>query len=164
MQHPFPPHRTASLSLASLALALTVSVAPVPAVCAAPAARAASAAPMAPATPAVPVAEYTEVWEGKVLSATYRVGMCTRADGTVRGVFLLTHRSGETDVYHLNGSVRDHSLTARHHSGHELTADLRDPSTVRGKMRLKNGMSFSLDARRHPNAPVTDDCAPLPRP
>ena len=106
--------------------------------------------------------ESVEVWSGSILSATFRVGMCTKADGSLRGVFLLTHKSGETDVYHLYGSVKDLNFEARHASGHVIWGDLSDPGTVRGKMRIKRGMKFSFEGKRQYNAKVSEDCTPLP--
>ena len=106
--------------------------------------------------------ERTEVWTGSVLSATFRAGMCTRPDGSLRGVFLLTHSNGQTDVYHLYGHAEGNEFEARHASGHVLTGTYVDIETVKGRMRLKNGMKFKYKGHRHLNAPVTDDCAPLP--
>lgn len=114
------------------------------------------------AAQATQLRETAEVWTGSVLSATFRIGMCTRSDGTARGVFLLTHKNGDTDVYHLHGHIRDLDIEVRHGSGHVLKANLNDPAEVRGSMRLKNGMRFSLKGKRHYNAPVSADCAPLP--
>ncbi len=109
-----------------------------------------------------PRLERTEVWTGSVLSATFRAGMCTRPDGSLRGVFLLTHSNGQTDVYHLYGHAEGNEFEARHASGHVLTGTYVDVETVKGRMRLKNGMKFKYKGHRHLNAPVTDDCAPLP--
>ncbi len=106
--------------------------------------------------------ESVEVWSGSILSATFRVGMCTRPDGALRGVFLLTHKNGNTDVYHLYGRVRDLEFEARHASGHVIWGDLSDPGTVRGKMRIKGGMKFSFEGKRQYNARVSADCTPLP--
>lgn len=126
---------------------------------AAPSAQAAQPAPL-PGQPGSD--ESVEVWSGSILSATFRVGMCTKADGSLRGVFLLTHKSGETDVYHLYGSVKDLNFEARHASGHVIWGDLSDPGTVRGKMRIKRGMKFSFEGKRQYNARVSADCTPLP--
>lgn len=117
----------------------------------------------APPPPQAPEqAEHVEVWTGSILSATFRVGMCTRPDGALRGVFLLTHKSGETDVYHIYGHATDTTFEASHASGHTFWGDLSDPGTVRGKMRIKRGMRFSFEGKRHYNARVSEDCTPLP--
>lgn len=113
--------------------------------------------------PAAPAhAEHVEVWTGSVLSATFRVGMCMRPDGALRGVFLLTHKNGDTDTYHIYGRVTDNTFKASHASGHTFWGDLSDPGTVHGKMRIKRGMRFSFEGKRHYNARVSADCTPLP--
>ncbi len=112
------------------------------------------------ASPPPPARERTEYWSGKILSATFRATMCRRPDGALRGVFLLTHKNGSTDSYHVFGRVEGNSFEARHGSGHVISGDLGNPGEVSGRMRLKNGMSFKFKSPRTYDVPVTDDCAP----
>lgn len=105
--------------------------------------------------------EVTEMWEGDVLTSRYRVTFCISGSGRVRGASLLRTRSGQVDVYHLNGTVKDGYLEASHSSGHRFSGRLRGDS-VQGKLRLHNGMTFNITSRRILDVPVTEDCAPVP--
>lgn len=113
------------------------------------------------AVPPVP-GEVTELWEGKVLTSHFRVAICVNGRGSLRGAALLRTRSGQVDVYHLEGGVRDGRVEARHpSSGHVFSVTLYD-GEVRGKLRLNRGLSFDIEGRRTLNVPVTEDCAPVP--
>lgn len=107
--------------------------------------------------------ETTELWQGKVLTAKFRVGMCYSPDGKARGVLLLKHRNGQEDVYHLYGTLRNNAFELTHSSGHYFSGKLTGPGTMEGKAKLSGGMSLSLKGTRTRNAPViAEDCAPLP--
>lgn len=113
------------------------------------------------AVPPVP-GEVTELWEGKVLTSRFRVTICVNGRGKLRGAALLRTRSGQVDVYHLEGSVRHGKAEARHpSSGHVFSVTLYD-GEARGSLRLNSGCSFDIEARRTLNVPVTEDCAPVP--
>lgn len=105
--------------------------------------------------------EVTEMWEGAVLGSRFRVTFCINSRGGVRGASLLCTRSGQVDVYHLNGTVKDGYLEATHTSGHRFAGQLRG-DRVEGSLRLHNGMTFNITSRRTRNVPVTEDCAPVP--
>ncbi len=105
--------------------------------------------------------ESTELWEGKVLSATFAAGICTKPGGAVRGVFLLTHRSGDTDVYHVYGYRDGNMVEVRHPSGHVFRAEVAPDGTLEGRARIKNRISLTLKGRSTPGVPLSDDCAPL---
>lgn len=106
----------------------------------------------------------TEYWDGRVLTASFRAGMCFEADGKARGVLILRHSSGKEDVYHLYGAIKNNEFTLRHGSGHEFTGSLNDGGTMEGKVRLANGMRISLKGERHRHAVLAaEDCAPLPQ-
>ena len=108
--------------------------------------------------------EVTELWTGKVLTATFRAGMCFGADGKARGVLILRHANGQEDTYHLYGGIRANAFDLTHSSGHSFTGRLTGPRSMEGRVRLKNGLSFSLEGERTPDVPlVAEDCAPLPR-
>lgn len=114
------------------------------------------------AVPPVP-GEVTELWEGSVLRSRFRAAVCINARGELRGAALLRTSGGQVDVYHLEGSVRDGHVEARHpSSGHRFAGRLRDDGLASGTLRLKNGLSFAIEARRTPDVPVTEDCAPVP--
>ena len=133
----------------------------------------------APATPEAPAApgdaagiktitsgpgEVTELWTGKVLTATFRAGMCFGADGKARGVLILRHANGQEDTYHLYGGIRANAFELTHSSGHSFTGRLTGPRSMEGRVKLKNGLSLSLEGERTPDVPlVAEDCAPLPR-
>ena len=108
--------------------------------------------------------EVTELWTGKVLTATFRAGMCFGADGKARGVLVLRHANGQEDVYHLYGGIRANAFDLAHSSGHSFTGRLTGPRSMEGRVKLKNGLSLSLEGERTPDVPlVAEDCAPLPR-
>lgn len=117
-----------------------------------------------PATITSGSGEVTELWTGKVLTATFRAGMCFGADGKARGVLLLRHANGQEDAYHLFGSIRANAFDLSHSSGHSFTGRLTGPRSMEGSVRLKNGLRLSLKGERIPDAPLlAEDCAPLPR-
>lgn len=114
------------------------------------------------AVPPVP-GEVTELWEGSVLSSRFRAAVCINAQGKLRGAALLRTRGGQVDVYHLEGTVQEGRVEARHpSSGHHFSGRLMDAGQASGTLRLKSGLSFAIEARRTPDVPVTEDCAPVP--
>lgn len=105
----------------------------------------------------------TELWDGKVLTATFRAGMCFDRDGGARGVLLLRHASGQQDVYHLYGALKDNEFYLSHSSGHVFSGKLASPEKMEGNVKLANGLKLSLKGARHKNvALAASDCAPLP--
>lgn len=107
--------------------------------------------------------EVTELWTGKVLTATFRAGMCFGADGKARGVLLLRHANGQEDTYHLHGHIRANAFDLSHGSGHTFTGRLTGPASMEGRVKLKNGLALNLEGTRKPDVPLlADDCAPLP--
>ena len=108
--------------------------------------------------------EVTELWTGKVLTATFRAGMCFRTDGKARGVLILRHANGNEDTYHLYGHIRDNAFELTHGSGHSFTGRLTGPKSMEGRVKLKNGLALNLEGTRELDVPlVAEDCAPLPR-
>lgn len=106
----------------------------------------------------------TELWEGKVLTATFRAGMCFDAKGRARGVLVLRHASGQEDVYHLYGTIKNNAFELSHGSGHTFNGTLTGPDKMEGKVRLKSGMRLSLEGKRSRDVPLAaEDCAPLPK-
>lgn len=107
--------------------------------------------------------EVTELWTGKVLTATFRAGMCFGANGKARGVLILRHANGQEDTYHLYGSIRANTFDLAHSSGHSFTGRLTGPRSMEGRVRLKNGLRLSLEGERALDVPLlAEDCAPLP--
>lgn len=105
----------------------------------------------------------TELWDGKVLTATFRAGMCFEASGSARGVLALRHASGQEDIYHLYGSIKNNQFTLTHTSGHVFTGALTGPDKMEGRVKLANGLALSLKGTRHKDAELAAaDCAPLP--
>lgn len=105
----------------------------------------------------------TELWDGKVLTATFRAGMCFEPDGQTRGVLLLRHSNGNQDVYHLYGRISRGEFELSHGSGHVFKGRLISRDAMEGKVKLANGISLSLKGARHRDAPLlAKDCAPLP--
>ena len=102
--------------------------------------------------------EYTELWYGSVLTASFRVAVCVKPDGALRGVVYLT---GDVDVYHIYGHLENNSFRATHSSGHLFTGRLTGPDTMEAKIRLSSGKKLSLEGRRKHGVKVTSDCAPL---
>ena len=96
--------------------------------------------------------EYTELWYGSVLTASFRVAVCVKPDGALRGV---------VDVYHIYGHLENNSFRATHSSGHLFTGRLTGPDTMEAKIRLSSGKKLSLEGRRKHGVKVTSDCAPL---
>lgn len=108
--------------------------------------------------------EVTELWTGKVLTATFRAGMCFRADGKARGVLILRHANGQEDTYHLYGHIRANAFDLTHTSGHSFTGRLTGPASMEGRVKLKNGLALDLEGTREQDVPLlAEDCAPLPR-
>ncbi len=104
----------------------------------------------------------TELWEGKVLTAKFRAGMCFEPDGKARGVLILTHRNGNEDVYHLYGTMKDNKFELSHSSGHYFSGSLENPDQMEGKVKLSNSMKMSLKGSRKKNVTLkAPDCAPL---
>lgn len=103
----------------------------------------------------------TEYWSGKVLSASFRAGMCFEAGGKARGVLILRHANGQEDTYHLYGTVKNNSFELSHGSGHHFQGRLSDGS-MEGQVRLKGGMKLGLKGERKLDVPLlAEDCAPL---
>lgn len=113
-----------------------------------------------PAVCAAP-GEVTELWQGSVLGAGFRAGVCFAASGDARGVLLLTHANGQTDVYHLAGRISDNAFELRHGSGHVFRGRLLPGGKMEGRVRLNNGLSLSLSGTRRLDVPLAPDCAPL---
>ncbi len=108
--------------------------------------------------------EVTELWQGKVLTAKFRAGMCFAQNGKARGVLLLTHANGQTDTYHLYGTIKNNEFNLSHGSGHVFTGKITGKNSMEGKVRLKGGMSLNLKGARTIDAPLqAEDCAPLPQ-
>lgn len=105
--------------------------------------------------------EYTELWYGSVLTASFRVAVCVKPDGALRGVVYLKPLTGDVDVYHIYGHLENNSFRATHSSGHLFTGRLTDPDTMEAKIRLSSGKKLSLEGRRKHGVKVTSDCAPL---
>lgn len=104
----------------------------------------------------------TELWQGKALTATFRVGMCYTSKGKANGVLLLKHRSGQEDTYHLNGTLKNNEFYLTHSSGHKMTGSLTGPDSMQGKAKLANGLSLGLKGKRIRNVPLAaSDCAPI---
>lgn len=105
----------------------------------------------------------TELWDGKVLTATFRAGMCFEPTGVTRGVLILRHANGKEDVYHLNGVTLNGEFELSHASGHEFKGEFSGPDKMKGKVKLANGLRVSLKGERHRDVPLAaEDCAPLP--
>lgn len=129
----------------------------------APAAVESTAKDTPPAAVNSPV-EVRELWTGSLYSSTYRVGVCVSAQGTVRGVVHLRLYNGKVDVYHIDGTVRNNEIEARHSSGHTFKGRLVSADTVEGVISLKNGMNVRLEGKRtHDVQLAPEDCAPLPQ-
>lgn len=105
--------------------------------------------------------EVGELWQGKVLTASFRVGMCFDSKGKARGVLLLRHRNGQQDAYHLYGTIRNNQFNLSHSSGHQFSGRLVGPEKMEGSVRLANGMKLNLEGARIQNASLAgDDCSP----
>ena len=105
--------------------------------------------------------EYTELWYGSVLTASFRVAVCVKPDGALRGVVYLKPLTGDVDVYHIYGHLENNSFRATHSSCHLFTGRLTGPDTMEAKIRLSSGKKLSLEGRRKHGVKVTSDCAPL---
>ena len=104
----------------------------------------------------------TELWTGKILTATFRAGMCFRKDGYAKGVFILRHKSGAEDVYHVKGRWQGDEFYLEHGSGHTFSGSFQGEGKIKGKARLRQGISLGMSGERRLNAPlVAHDCAPL---
>ncbi|MDD4701443.1 MAG: hypothetical protein PHI96_04410 [Desulfovibrio sp.] len=111
----------------------------------------------------VRLVEVRELWTGSLYSSTYKVGVCFSADGSVRGVVKLRLYNGQVDVYHIQGSVQNNEVRARHSSGHTFKGRLVSGDKVEGTIKLKNGMKVQLEGKRtHDVALAPENCAPLP--
>ena len=118
----------------------------------------------APATITSGSGEVTELWTGKVLTATFRAGMCFGSDCKARGFLILRHANGQEDPYHLYGSIRANAFDLSHSSGHSFTGRLTGPHSMEGRVKLKNGLSLNLEGERSLDVPLAaEDCAPLSR-
>lgn len=107
--------------------------------------------------------EITELWEGKALTARFRVGMCFDALGNARGVLLLRHSNGQEDTYHLYGTIKNNEFNLSHSSGHSFKGRLTSPTSMEGKAKLKNGLGLNLFGQRMRDVELAaPDCAPLP--
>jgi len=105
--------------------------------------------------------EYTELWYGSVLTSKFRVAVCVKPDGALRGVVYLKPLGGDVDVYHIYGRLQNNQFRATHSSGHLFTGRLTGPDTMEAKVRLGSGKKFNLEGRRKHGIKVTSDCAPL---
>lgn len=106
--------------------------------------------------------ERTEFWEGKVLTASFRAGMCFSRDGKARGVLILRHANGQEDPYHLYGTIRNNEFDLSHSSGHHFAGKLVDAGKMEGRIRLGNGMKWSVKGSRKVDVPLKGpDCAPM---
>lgn len=106
----------------------------------------------------------TELWEGRALTARFRVGICYKPDGQAQGVLLLRHKNGNEDTYHLYGTLKNNEFYLRHSSGHKITGELTSADKMEGKAILGNGWRLSLSGKRLHNVPLAaSDCAPLER-
>lgn len=106
----------------------------------------------------------TELWEGKVLGATFRAGMCFTPRGAAKGVLLLRHANGNEDAYHLYGRINRDEFDLTHSSGHFFSGKITGPDSMEGKARLKNGLRLTLKGKRATDVPLmAEDCAPLPQ-
>lgn len=104
----------------------------------------------------------TEFWEGKILTAKFRAGMCFEPDGKARGVLILTHHTGREDTYHLYGTKLGDKFDLSHSSGHYFKGTLKSPGEMEGNVKLSNGMKMSLKGSRKQNVTLkAPDCAPL---
>ena len=103
----------------------------------------------------------TEYWQGKVLTASFRAGMCFSPNGQARGVLILRHSNGNEDTYHLHGTITNGEFNLSHSSGHHFYGTLSDNS-ISGKAKLNRGITLSLKGKRTRNVPLkAQDCAPL---
>lgn len=106
----------------------------------------------------------TELWQGRVLTASFKAGMCFSPDGSARGVLLLKHANGEVDEYHLYGKIKNNEFELAHSSGHVFRGKLVSPGQMEGRVKLKNSISLSLKGTRQLDIPLlAADCAPLPQ-
>lgn len=122
----------------------------------------ASLAPAAEATVVTGPKYRTELWRGKVLSASFRAGMCFAPNGYAKGVFILRHANGDEDVYHVKGHWENDEFYLEHGSGHKFSGRLGDDGSVKGKVRLNKGISLNMSGKRKLNVRlIAHDCAPM---
>lgn len=108
--------------------------------------------------------ETTELWQGKALTASFRVGMCYDKKGKARGVLFLRHANGQEDVYHLYGTMKNNEFFLSHSSGHTFSGSITGASSMEGKAKLKSGLRLTLKGQRTKDVPLAaSDCAPLPQ-
>ena len=104
----------------------------------------------------------TELWRGKILTATFRAGMCFAPNGKAKGVFILRHSNGDEDVYHVLGTWENNHFNLKHNSGHKFSGEFVSDSKVKGKVKLNRGMTLSMSGDRTRNVRlVAHDCAPI---
>lgn len=104
----------------------------------------------------------TELWRGKILTATFRAGMCFAPNGKAKGVFILRHSNGDEDVYHVKGSWENDHFNLEHNSGHKFSGQFVGESKVKGKVKLNRGMTLSMSGDRTLDVRlVAHDCAPI---
>lgn len=104
----------------------------------------------------------TELWEGTVLTASFKAGMCFTTNGSAYGVLILKHANGSEDIYHLNGSIKNNSFDLAHSSGHYFKGRLTDSNNMEGTVKLNNGLKLSLKGKRILDVPLAkEDCAPI---
>lgn len=104
----------------------------------------------------------TELWQGSVLTATFRAGMCFGRDGNARGVLILRHKNGKEDTYHLYGRLEGNEFNLSHSSGHHFSGEITGANTIKGSVKLSNGLRLGLSGDRKVNVPLAaEDCAPL---
>ncbi|MDE5831428.1 MAG: hypothetical protein K2H64_00310 [Desulfovibrio sp.] len=104
----------------------------------------------------------TELWNGKILTATFRAGMCFAPNGYAKGVFILRHSNGDEDVYHVKGHWQNDEFTVEHGSGHKFSGQFVSDSKIKGKVKLNKGMTLNMSGNRTHNVRlIAHDCAPL---
>ena len=104
----------------------------------------------------------TELWRGKILTATFRAGMCFAPDGKAKGVFILRHSNGNEDVYHVKGRWENDEFYLEHNSGHKFSGRFESDSRVKGKVKLNRGITLNMAGDRTHNVRlIAHDCAPI---
>lgn len=104
----------------------------------------------------------TEMWNGRVLTAKFRAGMCFEANGKARGVLILRHANGNEDVYHLYGHYNNNAFELSHSSGHHFAGEITGPDSMKGSVKISKGPRLSLSGKRTVDVPLAaSDCAPL---
>lgn len=117
---------------------------------------------LAPASQArVPVPAAT-VWEGSLYLHQFRAGCCLEEDGGIRGVLRVKTPSGDENIYHYLGVLREEDAVfqATHHSGHKAKGRLLGPDTAELTVTSRKGSSVTMLARRVPQTLPDDECGP----